>query len=45
MTLVWTIDFKLKRYDPVGSTGVEPYTNPGAFGLPCPWSLNEASPH
>ena len=23
------IDFKLKRYDPVGSTGVEPYTNPG----------------
>ena len=25
-----TIDFKLKRYDPVGSTGVEPYTNPGS---------------
>ena len=24
-----TIDFKLKRYDPVGATGVEPYTNPG----------------
>lgn len=23
------IDFKLKRYDPVGATGVEPYTNPG----------------
>ena len=25
-----TIDFKLKRYDPVGATGVEPYTNPGS---------------
>ena len=24
-----TIDFKLKRYDPVGASGVEPYTNPG----------------
>ena len=24
------IDFKLKRYDPVGATGVEPYTNPGS---------------
>ena len=24
------IDFKLKRYDPVGSSGVEPYTNPGS---------------
>jgi hypothetical protein len=24
-----TIDFKLKRYDPVGATGVESYTNPG----------------
>ncbi len=24
-----TIDFRLKRYDPVGATGVAPYTNPG----------------
>ena len=24
-----TIDFRLKRYDPVGATGVEPYGNPG----------------
>ena len=24
-----TIDFRLKRYDPVGATGVSPYTNPG----------------
>ena len=24
-----TIDFKLKRYDPVGATGVQSYTNPG----------------
>ena len=24
-----TIDFRLKRYDPVGASGVQPYTNPG----------------
>ena len=24
-----TIDFRLKRYDPVGATGVAPYSNPG----------------
>ena len=24
-----TIDFRLKRYDPVGSSGVDPYSNPG----------------
>lgn len=29
-----TIDFRLKRYDPVGATGVAPYTNPGTRS-PC----------
>jgi len=25
-----TIDFRLKRYDPVGASGVDPYSNPGS---------------